>query len=587
MNHPNRVVEVSWEVVNKVGGIHTVVRTKANLLTKRYENYLLIGPLFPGRLDVEFQQETPPQDVQHAVEVLNRQGVRAAYGTWLIRGRPKVLLIDASSSNLDLAATKAFLWERYQVDSLHAGYDFDEPLQWAWAAAVAIEALQESAKEPLVAHFHEWMAGLGLLYLHSKGARTATVFTTHATMLGRTISGATSIHLYDELDHIDADPLARELRVSEKHTTEKACAAHADVFTTVSDITALETERLLGKTPDVILYNGVELAKYPTTEEASVLHRHSRERLRDFMDYYFFSHHRFDLDKALFFFTSGRYEYSNKGLDVLTEALGRLNEHLKGSERTIVVFYFVPGDARGVKPELLEKRAAFERLQQYLADQTQHLARTLAHSVGDLEELQVASLIPEEARIRLARMAERLRHDGNPPLCTHEMPGEEHDAIIAGFRRCGLLNKPEDRVKVVSYPVYLTGADGLLDLSYSEAVAGCHLGLFPSAYEPWGYTPVECAALTVPTVTSDLAGFGRYIEPHLNHGGVHVLKRHQRSREQIVADLYGIMASFSELDKYGRMEEKLAAKEAVNHTGWETFIKRYFQAHERAYNSKL
>ncbi len=584
MSDPSMVVEVSWEVLNKVGGINTVVRSKADLLVDHYDDYLLVGPLLQGKRNADFEEAPPPERLRQAFEELRETGIHCVYGHWLIRGKPQVVLLDARQASFDTNEIKRRLWEAYKVDSLGSAYDFDEPLRWSWGVGMLIERLQRNSQEPIVAQFHEWLSGFGLLYLHSHNVPTATVFTTHATMLGRTISGATDIQLYDELDKLDAAALARQLHVADKHTAEVACAQTADVFTTVSEITGIEAEHLLGRKPDVLLFNGVDSTKYPTEEEASVLHRRAREQIRDFLDYYFFSHYTFDLEQSLIFFVSGRYEYRNKGLDVLTEALGRLNEHLKRANhrKTVIVFYFIPGETHGIKTELLEERAAFTHLQHYVGENSRTIVRTILRNAAQLDRVDCTALLDESARRHVAQLADAMRHENLPPLCTHNIPSEENDAIIAGFHAHGLLNREEDKVKVIRYPIYLTGADGLLDLTYTEAVAGSHLGLFPSYYEPWGYTPVECAALAVPAVTSDLAGFGRFIQDKAEKG-VTVLRRHYRSHEEVVSDLLSVMVAYCGLDKYGRNDEKLAAKRLVMLTQWERFIKNYFQAHLLAY----
>lgn len=584
---PRTVIEVSWEVVNKVGGIHTVVKSKASLLAEHYENYLLVGPLFPERRDIEFKEQPAPEQLRLIFEQLRQSGIECVYGQWLIPGNPNTILVDARNSQINVDDVKGLLWESYEIDSLHAAGDFAEPVKWSWAVGMLIEKLQLSSDKPIVGHFHEWMAGLAILYLKHVGAKTGTVFTTHATMLGRTISAATDIQLYDSLEHIDAPRLARDLGIADKYSTEVACAKHCDTFTTVSEITAIEAEHLLGRQPDVLLFNGIQGDNYPTVEETSVLHIRARERIRDFLDYFFFSHYSFDLDQSLIFFISGRYEYHNKGMDVLTEALGRLNEHLKaeGHKKTIVCFYFIPGEVHGIKTELLEERATFSNIQQFIAQHAQDITRKILRNANDLGSLGCEDLLTEKARRQIEHMAHQMEHPGNPPLVSHNIPDEEHDAIIAGFKAHGLLNREEDKVKVIRYPVYLTGSDGLLDLSYNDAIAGAHLGIFPSYYEPWGYTPVESAAMGVPAITTDLAGFGRFIEKTAD-AGIYVLKRHGVSNEESAKQLFEMLKTFCELDKFGRQDEKLVAKKLVHLTEWETFIKHYYQAHEDAFQKQ-
>ena len=472
------------------------------------------------------------------------------------------------------------LYEKFGIDSISAGGDFDEPMRWAWSVGMFLEQLREHSDQRIVAHLHEWMAGFAGLYVKARGVDAGTVFTTHATMLGRTISANTDINLYADLESLDPYALAKRLDVTAKFTTEVACAREADVFTTVSDITAREAEHLLGTRPHVITYNGIASDNYPTLEEASVLHQRSREQIRDFLNYYFFSHYTFDLEDSLLFFTSGRYEYKNKGLDALTDALGRLNAWMREQDhrKTVVVFYWVPGETHGIKTEVLEERGVFQNMQQFVEDRSRQIVRRILRNADALDELSCQ---------QLRRMARGLDHGGTPPVCTHNIPFEEDDAIIRAFRANGLNNGPDDPVKVIRHPVYLNGSDGLIDLEYREAIAGTHLGLFPSYYEPWGYTPVEAAGYGIPSVTTDHGGFGRYVRDEAaESGGVFVLARENRSYEDIVQQLFECMRDYVNLDKHGRMEQKLAAKHLSTRTEWQTFIKHYFQAHTQAYENQ-
>lgn len=580
------LVEVSWEVANKVGGIYTVVSGHAQLLSEHYEEYLCVGPLFAGRQNFDFVEEPAPEQVRQCLERLRSRGVNGVFGRWDVSGRPACVLLDASHADFDVDAIKAELFERFGVDSLHAGFGFDEPLRWAWAVGLFLAELRGLREDRFVAHLHEWMSGFAGLFVRARGVDVGTVFTTHATMLGRTLSASTDISLYDDLESLDAWSLACELGVVDKHSMEVACARECDVFTTVSDITALEAESLLGVKPAVVTYNGISSDQFPTMEEASVLHAKSRERIHDFLNYYFFSHYRFDLEDTLIFFTSGRYEFKNKGLDVLTDALGRLNEWMRseGLSTTVVVFYWIPGDAQGIKTQVLEQRGVFSTMQQFVKDLSPQLVRRILRRSGDLSSLSGDELFDADARKKLSRMASKLRHSGSPPLCTHNLPFEEDDSIVRSFRVHGLENSEDDRVKVIRQPVYLNGSDGLLDLTYAEAVAGTHLGLFPSYYEPWGYTPVEAAGYAVASVTTDLGGFGRFVSSEAaDSGGVFVLERMSKSYEEVVGGLFEMMRSYVELDKHGRMQQKLAAKELTERTQWETFIKYYYQAHGEAY----
>jgi glycogen(starch) synthase len=490
--------------------------------------------------------------------------------------------VNCERERIDGNAVKKELWERYGVDSMNAGYDYDEPLAWGWAVGRLIEKLAQVSPGPVVAHCHEWLAGFTLLYLKAHAPRIGTVFTTHATMLGRTMCGS-GRELYGALGQFDPETVARELRITEKFTMERACARNAHVFTTVSQITGIEAEALLGRKPDILTLNGLDDSKFPTFEEASVLHQKNREKIRDFLEYYFFSHYTFDMDDTLILFVTGRFEFHNKGLDVFTQALGKLNEALRaeGSKKTVVAFFWIPNEVHGIKTELLEEKSVFNGIKQYVAENADEFTRRILRSAPNINEFTCEMLLTHEFIKTIERQMNSMRRNGNPPLCTHNIPNEEQNPLIQAFRTAGLNNDKVDPVKVIFYPVYLTGSDGLLDLQYNDAVSGTHMGVFPSYYEPWGYTPVEAMAFGVPAITTDLAGFGQFMEPHAGRG-VFVIKRNGRSNGDAAQELYSVLHEYTRKDKFGRNEEKTQAKALTKLTDWSSFSTYYFEAHRIA-----
>jgi glycogen synthase len=580
--NPSTVFEVSWEVCNKVGGIYQVVKSKAEMLKRRYPSYITIGPYFQQQAQFEFQQQPVPIEFKPAFEELEKEGIVCLYGTWLIKGEPTTILVNFQRANIDPGAVKGELWDKFHVDSITARGDYDEPLRWGWAVGKLIEKLEKVVPGPVVAHCHEWLSGFTLLYVKSRCPRVGTVFTTHATMLGRTMCAA-GRDLYDSLDKIDPEATARELGVMEKFTMERACANNATVFTTVSQITGLEAQHLLGCKPDVLLLNGLDDSKFPTFEEASILHQKNREKIRDFLEFYFFSHYTFDMDETLIMFVTGRFEFHNKGLDVFIDALGKLNSKLReeGSKKTVVAFFWIPNEVHGIKTEILEEKGIFNHIKQYVDENTNDFARKLLRHAPEIRQYGAKELLSDEFIRTIERQVYTLKHEGNPPLVTHNIPNEDQNEIVAGFHRAGLFNSAEDKVKAIFYPVYLTGSDGLLDLPYNDAVSGCHLGVFPSYYEPWGYTPVEAMAFGVPALTTDLAGFGAFMEPHAGKG-VYVLKRNQHEYHDVVDSLYQTLLSYAHKDKFQRNEEKTQAKALTKLSDWTTFITYYFQAHTLA-----
>ena len=517
--------EVSWEVCNKVGGIYTVVSSKADLMVREYDNYFLVGPYFAGDTSFIFDEKTPPGELRKIFDILKNKGIICHYGSWQIKGNPQTILIDFSGLLNRKDEFKKNYWESYQIDSLKAGWDFEEPMIWATAVGMLIEEFAKHKEQStIVGHFHEWLAGFALLYLNRVDAKVATVFTTHATMLGRTIAG-NGENLYEMIDHMDTYKEAYKHGVQDKFLTEKASAHTATVFTTVSEITAIEAEKILGRTADVLLENGLNSDKFPSYEEMSLKHVEYRERMKEFIKIYFFPHYSFDLYNTIILFIAGRYEYKNKGIDIFIKALAKLNENLKNenSNKTVVVFFWIPREVHGTKLELSQNKAYYEEIQHFVERNIKKIKTKIISNIltspipkgtkGEDLPIKLAEGLFDPALLREANLLKsRFHKHGNPLLITHNISNESEDSIIKGFIENGLNNQEEDRVKVIDYPIYLSGVDGLINLSYYDAIIGSHLGVFPSYYEPWGYTPLESAALGVPSLTTDCGGFGRFLQ---------------------------------------------------------------------------
>ncbi len=592
--------EVSWEVCNKVGGIYTVIQSKVPFVQKYYKRYITIGPQL-DHPSQEFDEREAPDDLKSVFAVLDSQGIKCKYGVWLITGQPETILLDFKGVVGKKDALKLMYWEQFKIDSLKASWEFEEPLCFSTAAGMLIEeyARQHSqvqniqpqmaipnSQERIVAHCHEWIAGFTLLYLHYKRAPVATVFTTHATMLGRSIAG-NGYSLYEIIDTINPMEWAYKLNVQEKHTAEVACAHTADVFTTVSEITGMEAEKLLGKKPDVLLYNGFHIDSFPTFEETSIRHLQSKELLKEFAAYTFFPYYSFDLDKTLFFFTSGRYEFQNKGMDVFIESLGRLNDRLRkeGSNKTIVVFFWVLMGRGGVRDDLLENKSFYQNVKSTVDWKSKQITQRLVldilsgHRPGE-DDFFTSTLISD-----LYSGIRRLHRTGTPTMVTHDIGSWDNDPIVKACIANGLVNKEEDRVKVLLYPGALDGADGLLNISYYDAVVGTHLGVFASAYEPWGYTPMENGVLGVPAITTDLAGYGRYLSStqQAQPQGQFILSRLRKSHEEVVFTLAERLYWYSTIGHVERVQLGFYAKSLANTCDWGNFVKNYIAAHNLAY----
>ncbi len=585
-NKASMVFESSWEVCNKCGGIYTVVTSKVPLMQAHYDNYVVIGPLF-DTVPSDFLIEKAPEPFARVFASLASRGIRCQYGSWDIAGRPTTILIDARSLLQYQNDIKAHLWEAYQIDSLGAGYDFIEPVLWAWGVGIFLDEIaKQFPDDTVLGHFHEWLAGASCLYLHDVKSKVATVFTTHATMLGRSIASRDK-NFPKNIETIDNLAKAKELGVMAKHTTERACARIADVFTTVSETTAREAECLLEVRPD-ILPNGLAMEYFPSFEEASYRHHEAKKKLTDYVISHFFPYEGtvtqpFDVNDTLYFFTSGRYEFENKGLDLVVDALAKLNKELQdaGSQKTIVMFFFLATYAKGAKRELIENVNNFSQLRSAIKSREDSLLQRIALDVMLGEDTDV-EIVPQKFIESLESRFERMRRVGNPPLCTHRID-EENDPTLRACRERGLLNRPEDRVKIVVVPSYLDGQDGVLNMEYNEAVQACHLGIFPSFYEPWGYTPLESIALSVPAITTTLAGFGQYLQDKVvgQYQGLYIVNR-SNTYQHAVDDLHKVLERFVSFDHKSRVACKLKAHALATFADWRQLVLRYIKAHNDA-----
>lgn len=579
--------EVSWEVCNKVGGIYTVVMSKAAKMVEIYgDGYFMIGPYFASKITGQFEEEVPNELYKNAFEDLRKIGIICHFGRWLIEGSPFVMLIDFVNCKNRVNDIKRELWDLYKIDSLRAQDDYDEPLVWAYSAGMAIERLSgmHSGKK-IVAHFHEWLSGAGILYLKKKNVKIATVFTTHATVLGRALANS-NVDLYNIWDKINPDQEVYKYGIEAKHIVEKNSAAFAEVFTTVSEITGMEASHFLKKKPDALLPNGLDISKFPTFEELAIKHRIQRDRIREFMLYYFFPYYAFEPRETLIYFIAGRYEFHDKGIDIYIKALAKLNERLKQSKskKTIIAFVWVPANFRNIRPELLESKTLYQDIKDALEEVIDDVEKNIVYSLVSNKKIAKDSLFSDDFLSEMKARIARFLKKGKPPISTHELY-DENDLILRSIAFANLKNDEQDPVKIIFYPIYLSGADGLLNLNYYEAMQGSHLGVFPSYYEPWGYTPLEAGALGVSSVTTDLAGFGRYFCSECAQSdapGIFVLKRLNKSDDYVVNELADFMFKFANLSNEDRIANKMQARKNASMADWKSFVSNYIEAHNMA-----
>jgi glycogen(starch) synthase len=405
-------------------------------------------------------------------------------------------------------------------------------------------------------------------------------------MLGRTLA-TNNVDLYGQINNLNPKEEAYRFGIAAKFLTEKACANTADAFTTVSEITGIEATHFLGKKPDVLLPNGLDTKTFPTFDEASVLHKSLKAKMKRFMMFYFLPYYDMDLDNTLTFFLAGRYEFQNKGIDVYIKALGKLNKELKKKKqkKNVVAFIWVPTGIKEIKSTIMDNRTYFEDIDDSVHDIGEEIKNRVVYGLISRKTINEEFLLGKSFIKINAKKIARLRKEGNPPICTHNIYNEEQDSVLNEIKANGLNNSEDDPVKIIFYPIYLTGADHLTDLTYYEAIMASHLGVFPSYYEPWGYTPMEAGALGIASVTSDLAGFGRYIQNHTNgkkNPGIYVMERENKSTDEIVQRLFKIFIRFTALTKQDRIENKLRAKNLADKADWNKLAEQYKKAHDLA-----
>ena len=533
--------ETSWEVCNKVGGIYAVLSTKAKTLHQRYkDNLIFIGP------DLWSADKPSPSFVEGRTPLASWQrqahlpsGVKVRVGRWDVPGKPIAVLVTYEALYPYKNELYADMWNRYGVDSLHAYGDYDESCMFAYAAALVIESIVEWKNNPalrVVAHFDEWTTGMGLLYVKSRMPQVATVFTTHATSIGRSICG-NGKPLYDYMPGYFGDQMAAELNMQSKHSLEKAAAHAADAFTTVSDVTARECEQLLERRP-LVTPNAFEQNYVPKGASFTRQRKAARKRMLEVASA--LTGQDFAED-TMIVATSGRLEMRNKGIDVYLDSLSSLRESLErvtSLSRRVVAFVLVPAWMRSPRPDLADCLATGKR-----------------HRLFD-------------------------------PVITHYLYNADHDPVYTRINALGIHNEPHDKVAVIDVPSYLNGNDGIFDMTYYDLLAGLDAAVFPSYYEPWGYTPLESAAFGVPTITTDLAGFGQWVLDNFGDdsdlSGIKVVHRtdsnYQETLQSVVSGLINLYVMEDKMMKQVRKGARVTSQAA----SWERFIDYYDAAYRQA-----
>ncbi|MDP4203199.1 MAG: glycogen/starch synthase [Bacteroidota bacterium] len=535
---PDYVFETSWEVCNKVGGIYTVLSTRASVLQQRLKDHLIfLGPDLGASAHPDFTEDIA-LFADWKEELAKYNGIKVRSGRWNVPGSPIALLVDFSTLHLQRNNLYRQVWEWYGVDSLHAYGDYHDSAMFGYAVGIVIDSYYRYYKlkgKKVIAHFNEWMTTFGLFFLKRYTPEVATIFTTHATSIGRSIAGNHK-PLYDYLAHYDGDQMADELNMQAKHSVEKQAAHYADCFTTVSDITARECTQLLGKTPDVVTPNGFEDDFVPTGKLFNIKKEEARNALKKVAECLL----TYQLpEDTLFVATGGRYEFLNKGLDVFIDSLKRL-ESSESLSRTIVAFLMVPAYISGPRKDLQ------------------------SHLSG----------------------SDNIPH-GNP-FVTHQLVEPWHDPILSSISWSHLTNAQNTKVKIIFVPSYLTGDDGIFNKSYYDLLIGTDLTVFPSYYEPWGYTPLESSAFSVPTITTSLSGFGQWVNYHQQDidQGVAVIPRNDSNYNEVVSELVLQIEQFAALTPVQVQSARKKAATIAEKALWEHFIEYYDKAYTIALSKK-
>ena len=536
---PDYIFESSWEVCNKVGGIYTVLSTRAKTLQGALQDRVIfIGPDFWKESESPYFKEDQSlfADWQG---VAKEQGLKVRVGRWTVPGEPVAILVDFNPYFEKKDEIYGWLWEHYGVDSLHAYGDYDEASMFSYAAALVVESYYNhylDSSKKVIYHANEWMCGLGALYINNKLPQIGTVFTTHATSIGRSIAGNMK-PLYDYLFAYNGDQMSWELNMQSKHSIEKQTAHFVDCFTTVSDITAKECVELLDKPVDVVLPNGFDDSFVPNAATFTRKRKLARKKMLDVANALLGE----DLDDdTLLISTSGRYEFRNKGIDVFVEAMNRLLRD-RDLKKKVVAFIEVPGWVGEPRKDLQERLKSGKKYDTPL----------------------------------------------DVPQVTHWLHNMSHDNVLGMMKYYDMHNRMDEKVKVIFLPCYLDGKDGIVNMPYYDVVLGNDLCIYPSYYEPWGYTPLEAVAFKVPCITTDLAGFGLWANMVFGHegeiaDGVKVIHRTDYNYSEVADNIKDTVADFSNMTKKQVDTCRKNAGDLSKKALWKEFIKYYYEAYDIA-----
>jgi len=587
--------ETAWEVCNQVGGIYTVIRSKVPSVIKKHgENYTVIGPYFADKADAEFEHNPlPDSPIGWAIQKMWDMGLDVHYGTWLISGRPKTILFNTNSIKNRLFDIKAKIGSRYQINLDHTDDLFDDVISFGEMSYIFYELFAQFhdwEKQKVIIHFHEWMAVSHLADLKYNNLPFKIVFTTHATILGRYLAMNDS-DFYQHLPFYNWFKEAAHFNILPQVSFERLAAHNSDVLTTVSNITGKECTHLLGRTPDAILPNGLNISRFKAAHKVETYHEEFKEKINRFTMGHFFHNYSFDLKKTIYLFTSGRFEYKNKGYDMSLEAMAKLNHMLKeaGSDMTVVFFIISKQPQHSINPQVLESRGVMEELHKGVTAISQEIEKNLFTSAASNPENpklpDLNQFVDDYWRLKYRRALNNWKSDRLPPVVTHNLVDDANDEVLNFLRRSDLINRKEDKVKVIYHPDFISESNPLFGLEYGQFVRGCNMGIFPSYYEPWGYTPLECLASGIPTITSNLAGFGDFVYSETEGSrkdGVHIIDRVYKGFDESAQQLADMIFHFVHLSTHQRITQRNKSEAFSTIFDWEELISFYEEAYSMA-----
>ncbi|MEM3609432.1 MAG: glycogen/starch synthase [Candidatus Anstonellales archaeon] len=611
------LIEVSSEAGRKIGGIYTVLRSKAPYVKRRLkEKYFLIG-MHDDLCNIDVEYQKTPKELEKLVDELEKEYyLKIKFANWIYADNVNLILIQfkrlfekrikaEKHEEFLINYFKYLLWEKFQIDSINdRSWDFSENVLFGLATGITIKKFLpyfSSIDNEIICHFHEWITASGLLYLKLFEPSIKTVFTTHATVLGRTLSSYGRDIFSEALAYqdkkIENNSLIQEaykFNVESKHLLEKASANNADVFTTVSETTSIECGYILGKRADVITINGIdtEMRKTQIALTNKNLREYNKHELLQFIESFFLPYYEIDLRRIRTIYISGRYEFLNKGYDIFIDSLAELEKRMqeKNIESNVIAFIFAPSGIIKPREEIIANYLIVDKISEKLEKVgINNLYENFGSTIKAIQSIEQKEM-RKELLDMLSELKKSYENSGNPVLLTHYLQ-YNNDPIIQRCYEKGLINSKENKVKIIFYPTYLNPKDNLLASNYYSVISSFDIGMFPSRYEPFGYTPLEAALVGNISITSSNTGFGRYVKSVLKDyesitHGIIVVDITNKSQEEIATSYANVLENLILIDRNNLEKLKKDAEALAEMFDWEKVIQNYFKSYEIALQTK-